>query len=149
MQSLYQRIRVYAIEKWPFFWNLSSNLHWSLVFLYANSLYARIFLESLSLEYIEVHLYSHFYLNKPLFLFSFNKSKKISHNVFSFASAVQHQQQIMSNYHLPSEICVCKISHLGFFIIKTFVMSFMDDPTHNCISYVSMHLISLFYLHFW
>jgi len=26
MQSFYLRIRVYAIEKWPFFWNLSSNL---------------------------------------------------------------------------------------------------------------------------
>jgi len=48
MLSFYLRIRVYANEKWPFFWNLSSNLQWSLVFLYANSLYASIFLESLS-----------------------------------------------------------------------------------------------------
>jgi len=39
------------------FWNLSSNLQWSLVFLYANSLYASIFWESLSLAYNEVHLY--------------------------------------------------------------------------------------------
>jgi len=40
-----------------FFWNLSSNLQWSLVFLYVNSLYASIFLEYLSLAYNEVHLY--------------------------------------------------------------------------------------------
>ncbi len=26
MRSFYMRFRVYAIEKWPFFWNLSSNL---------------------------------------------------------------------------------------------------------------------------
>jgi len=26
MQSFYLRFRVYPIEKWPFFWNLSSNL---------------------------------------------------------------------------------------------------------------------------
>jgi len=40
-----------------FFWNLSSNLQWLLVFLYANSLYSSIFLESLSLAFNEVHLY--------------------------------------------------------------------------------------------
>jgi len=40
-----------------FFWNLSSNLQWLLVFLYANSLHASIFLESLSLAYNEVYLY--------------------------------------------------------------------------------------------
>jgi len=40
-----------------FFLTLSSNLQSSLVFLYANSLYASLFLESLSLEYNEVHLY--------------------------------------------------------------------------------------------
>jgi len=57
MQSFYLRIHVYVIEKLPFFWNLSSNLQWSLVFLYANSLYASLFLESLSLAYNEVHLY--------------------------------------------------------------------------------------------
>jgi len=28
MRSFYLRIRVYAIEKWPFFWNISSNLQW-------------------------------------------------------------------------------------------------------------------------
>jgi len=32
-------------------WNLSSNLQLSLVFLYANSLYASLFFESLSLAY--------------------------------------------------------------------------------------------------
>jgi len=57
MRSFYLRIHVYAIGKWPFFWNLSSNLQWSFVFLYANSLYASIFVESLSLAYNEVHLY--------------------------------------------------------------------------------------------
>jgi len=43
--------------KTAFFWNLSSNLQWLLVFLYLNSLYESMFLESLSHEYIEVHLY--------------------------------------------------------------------------------------------
>jgi len=37
-----------------FFWNISSNYQSSLVFLYANSLYASLFLESLSLAYNEV-----------------------------------------------------------------------------------------------
>jgi len=41
-----------------FFWNLSSNYQSSLVFLYANSLYASLFLESLSLAYNEVQLYN-------------------------------------------------------------------------------------------
>jgi len=50
MWSFYLRIRIYAIEKRPFFWNLASNLHWLLVFLYVNSLYVSIFLESLSIE---------------------------------------------------------------------------------------------------
>jgi len=36
---------------------LSYNLQWLLVFLYANSLYESIFLESLSLAYNEVNLY--------------------------------------------------------------------------------------------
>jgi len=49
MQSFYLQICVFVIEKWPFFWNLSSNLQWSLVFLYSSSLYASIFLESISL----------------------------------------------------------------------------------------------------
>jgi len=53
MRSFYLQFRIYAIRKWPFFWNLSSNLQSSLVFLYANSLYASLFLESLSLEYNE------------------------------------------------------------------------------------------------
>jgi len=57
MRSFYLRFRVYAIRKWPFYWNLTSNLQSSLVFLYANSLYASLFLESLSVEYNEVHLY--------------------------------------------------------------------------------------------
>jgi len=57
MRSFYLQICIYSIEKWPFFWNLSSNLQWSLVFLYANSLYASIFLESLYLAYNEVPLY--------------------------------------------------------------------------------------------
>jgi len=41
-----------------FFKNQSSDLRWLLVFWYAHSLYASIFLESLSLEYNEVHLYT-------------------------------------------------------------------------------------------
>ncbi len=44
--------------KMVFFWNLSSNLWKSLVFLYAKSLYVSLFLEFLSLKYNEVHLYS-------------------------------------------------------------------------------------------
>ncbi len=40
-----------------FFWNLSPNYQSSLVFLYVNSLYASLFLESLSLAYNEVQLY--------------------------------------------------------------------------------------------
>ncbi len=43
MRYFYMRIREYAIEKWPFFWNLSSNLQRSLVFLNVNSLYLSIF----------------------------------------------------------------------------------------------------------
>jgi len=62
MQSFYLRFRVYLIRKWPFYWNLTSNLQSSLVFLYANSLYASLFLESLSLEYNKVHLYFEYYL---------------------------------------------------------------------------------------
>ncbi len=58
MRSFYLQICVYAIEKCPFFWNLSSYLQWSLVFLYVNSLYANTFLQSLSLAYNVVHLYS-------------------------------------------------------------------------------------------
>jgi len=58
MRSFYLRFRVYAIRKWPFFWNLSSNWQSSLVFLYANSLYGSLFLESLSLAYNEVQLYT-------------------------------------------------------------------------------------------
>jgi len=57
MRSFYLQFRVYVIEKFAFFWNLSSNLWQTLVFLYANSLYASLFLESLSLAYHEVHLY--------------------------------------------------------------------------------------------
>jgi len=56
MRSFYLQIHVYAIEKWPFFWNLSSNLQWSFVFLYVNSWYSSIFLESLSLAYNEGRL---------------------------------------------------------------------------------------------
>jgi len=52
MRSFYLRFRVYAIQKWPLFWNLSSDLQLSLVFLYAS-----LFLESLSLEYNEFYLY--------------------------------------------------------------------------------------------
>jgi len=58
MRSFYLRFCVYATQKWPFFWNLSSNNQSSLVFLYANSLYASLFLESLALAYNEVQLYS-------------------------------------------------------------------------------------------
>ena len=57
MRSFYLQFRIYATENWPFFWNLSSNLQSSLVFLYANSLYASIFFRSLSLAYNERHLY--------------------------------------------------------------------------------------------
>ncbi len=57
MRSFYLRFRVYAIQKWPLLWNLSSDLQSPLVFLYANSLYASLFFESLSLAYNEVHLY--------------------------------------------------------------------------------------------
>ena len=58
MQSFYLRFHVYATQNWPFFWNPSSNLHSSLVFLYAISLYASLFFQSLSLTYNEGHLYS-------------------------------------------------------------------------------------------
>ncbi len=57
MKPFYLRFHVYAIEKWPFSWNLSSTLQLFLVFLYANLLYASLFLESLSLAYKEVRLY--------------------------------------------------------------------------------------------
>ncbi len=57
MRPFYIQFCVYAIEKWPFSWNLSSNLSLSLVFLYGNSLYLSLFLEPLSLEYNKVHLY--------------------------------------------------------------------------------------------
>ncbi len=57
MRSFFLRFRIYLNEKWPFSWNLSSNLWYSQVFLYANSLYSSLFLESLSLAYNEVHLY--------------------------------------------------------------------------------------------
>ncbi len=60
MRSFYLRFRVYAIQKWHFFWNLSSNYQSSLVFLDSNSLYSSLFLESLSLEYNEVQLYCFF-----------------------------------------------------------------------------------------
>ena len=63
MRSFYLRFCVCAIESWPFFWNLSSNLQSSLVFLYANSLYASIFFRSLPLAYNEGHLY--FFLLLP------------------------------------------------------------------------------------
>jgi len=43
MRSFYLRFRVYAIQIWPFFWNLSSNYQSSLVFLYSNSLYGVYF----------------------------------------------------------------------------------------------------------
>ncbi len=56
-RSFYLRFYIYAIQKWPFFWNLSSNLQSSFVFFYANSLYASQLLESLSLTYNKVHLY--------------------------------------------------------------------------------------------
>ncbi len=66
MRPFYLQFRVCAIEKWPFSWNLSSNLQLSLVFLYANSLYASLFFESLSLAYNEVHLY--LTMDKPVLL---------------------------------------------------------------------------------
>ena len=57
VRSFFLQFRVCATENWPFFWNLSSNLQSSLVFLYANSLYASIFFRSLSLAYNEGNLY--------------------------------------------------------------------------------------------
>jgi hypothetical protein len=74
MRSFYLRFRVYmsqafaeirhfhTIQKWPFFWNLSSNYQSSLVFLYANSLYLSLFLEFLSLAFNEVQLYLFFFI---------------------------------------------------------------------------------------
>jgi hypothetical protein len=60
-QSMYRRPSLNAIflseilcmcnPKMAFFWNLSSNLQSSLVFLYANLFYTSLFLESLSLAY--------------------------------------------------------------------------------------------------
>ena len=57
MRSFFLQFREYATENWPFFWKPSSNLQSSLVFLYANSLYASLFFWSLSLAYNEGHLY--------------------------------------------------------------------------------------------
>ena len=57
MRSFYLRFRVYAIENRPFLRNISPNLQASLVFLYANSLYASLIFWSLSLAYNEVRLY--------------------------------------------------------------------------------------------
>ncbi len=57
MRSFYLQFRVYAIENRPFLRNFSPNLQASLVFLYANSLYASLIFWSLSLAYNEVHLY--------------------------------------------------------------------------------------------
>jgi len=68
MRSFYLRFHVYAIQKWPFFWNLSSNYQSSLVFLYANSLYASLFLQSLSLAYNKVHLYKIYFIGLATFL---------------------------------------------------------------------------------
>ncbi len=63
----YRRPSLYAVflsaissicnPEMTFFWNLSSNYQSSLVFLYANSLYSSLFLESPSLAYNEVQLY--------------------------------------------------------------------------------------------
>jgi len=69
MRPFYLRFHVYAIEKWPFSWNLSINVQLSLVFLYSKLLYASLFLESLSLAYNKVHLYfenEYFEISKPL-----------------------------------------------------------------------------------
>ncbi len=62
MRSFYLRFRISAIShicdpEMTFFWNISSNYQSSLIFLCANSLYASLFLESLSLAYNEVQLY--------------------------------------------------------------------------------------------
>jgi hypothetical protein len=57
MRSFYLRFRVYEIENWPFLRNLSPNLWVSLVFLYANALYASLIFWSLSLAHNEVRLY--------------------------------------------------------------------------------------------
>ncbi len=61
MRSFY--LRFMQLKNSLFFWNLSSNLQRLFVFLYANSLYASIFLESQSLEYNEVHLYIDFLMS--------------------------------------------------------------------------------------
>jgi hypothetical protein len=58
MRSFYLRFRLYAIQKWPFFLEPILLFTVILVFLYANSLYASLFLESLSLAYNEVQLYT-------------------------------------------------------------------------------------------
>jgi hypothetical protein len=58
MRSFYLQIRIYAIENDPYLYNLSSNLYSSLVFLYANLLYASHILQSLSIAYNEVRLYN-------------------------------------------------------------------------------------------
>jgi len=74
MATFWQKL--YIVYRWPslyavflsafscifdpemtFFWNISANYQSSLVFLYVNSLYASLFLESLSLAYNEVQLY--------------------------------------------------------------------------------------------
>ncbi len=67
IRSFYLQFCVYAIQKWPLFWNLSSDLKQSLVFLDANLLYVSIFLESLSLAYNKVHLYVKRWLSAPPF----------------------------------------------------------------------------------
>jgi hypothetical protein len=58
MRSFYLRFRVYAIGIWAFLRNLSPNLLVTLVFLYANSLYASLIFWSLSIAYNEVQLYT-------------------------------------------------------------------------------------------
>ncbi len=62
MWSFYQWFCLYAIENRPFLRNLSLNLQASLVFLYANSLYAILISWSLSLAFNEVRLYCHNFL---------------------------------------------------------------------------------------
>jgi hypothetical protein len=57
MRSFYLRICVSAIANWPYFWNISINLQSFLIFLYANSLYARQIFWFLSIAYNKVHLY--------------------------------------------------------------------------------------------
>ncbi len=58
MRSIYLQFCVYAIQKWPLFWNISSNLESSLVFLYENLLCASLFLKSLSLAPVLEFVYN-------------------------------------------------------------------------------------------